>query len=177
MIGKSMTIGTTKPQARALAIIAIALAGASLSGCSLLGNIGGGNSGSSGTDSSEAPVGTDTDVFTVKVGDCLNDGGVEGEVSSVKTVDCAEPHDSEAFKSILMDDGDFPGDAAVEEAATTGCTAAFTEFVGFDYETSVLNFSYFFPTEESWGEGDREILCTIVDPAGKTTGTLAGAAR
>jgi Septum formation len=169
-----MATATNKTYLRTLAFVAIAVAGASLTGCSLLGNIGGGNEAANGTD---APVGADTDVFTVKVGDCLNDGEVEGEVSSVKAVDCTEPHDSEAFKSISMDDGEFPGETAVDEAAVSGCTAAFAGFVGLDYESSAFDFSYYFPTEGSWGEGDREILCLIVDPNGKTTGSLEGAAK
>ena len=172
-----MTIVNYKTYIRALTLVAITIAGASLTGCSLLGNIGGGNGSANGADSTDAPVGTDTDVFTVKVGDCLNDGNVEGEVSSVKAVDCTEPHDSEAFKSIAMDDGDFPGDAAVTEAGDGGCTTAFAAFVGLDYDSSALDFSYYFPTEGSWGEGDREILCLIVDPNGKTTGSLEGAAK
>lgn len=172
-----MATATNKTYVRALAFVAITIAGASLTGCSLLGNIGGGNGATSGTDGTDAPVGTDTDVFTVKVGDCLNDSAVEGEVTSVKAVDCTEPHDSEAFKSIDMDDGDFPGDTAVEDAAVSGCTEAFAGFVGLDYETSLLDFSYYTPTEAGWGGGDREILCLVIDPDGKTTGSLEGAAK
>jgi len=40
-----------------------------------------------------------------------------------------------------------------------------------------LDFRFITPSEESWGDGDREILCTVYDPAGDTTGTLADANR
>jgi hypothetical protein len=35
----------------------------------------------------------------------------------------------------------------------------------------------YFPTSDSWKNGDREILCTVYDDGVKTTGTLKGAAR
>ncbi len=165
---------TTTVLGRSLAALAIGTASIALAGCSLLGNITGGGSTDTGTDTA---TGTDTDVFTIAVGDCLNDGDVTGEVSTVKSVDCAEPHDSEAFASIIMDDGDFPGTDAVDSQAIEDCTAAFASFVGLAYDASELSFSYYYPTEESWANGDREILCLLVDPAGKTTGSLQGAAR
>ncbi len=157
---------------RALAILTLGVAGIALAGCSLIGNIAGGNDTPTTTDE-----GTTTDVFTIAVGDCLNDAAVEGEVSEVLTIDCAEEHDSEAYASIIMDDGDFPGDTAVDDQAVSGCKAEFSTFVGIDYDSSVYDFSYYYPTEESWGQGDREILCLIVDPAGKITGSLAGAGK
>ena len=169
-----MTITPGKAWNRTFAILTVSVASLALAGCSLLGNITNGSDTGTGTDTGE---GTDTDVFTIAVGDCLNDGAVEGEVSSVPTVDCAEPHDSEAYASIIMDDGDFPGDQAVTDQAESGCITEFNTFVGLDYESSTLDFSYYYPTEESWGQGDREILCLILDPAGQVTGSLEGAAK
>lgn len=161
---------------RTLAILTVGVASLALAGCSLLGNIT--NNNSDGATPSDAPTaGDSTDVFTIAVGDCLNDGGVTGEVSEVLVIDCAQPHDSEAFASIMMTDGDFPGDDAVQQQAADNCTAEFGTFVGTAYDTSTLDFAYYYPTESSWAQGDREILCLLYDPAGKSTGTLAGAAR
>jgi len=154
---------------RALAALAVGAAGFALAGCSLL--PGGGTS----TDTGEN--GETVDVFTIAVGDCLNDQDIEGEVSDVVKVDCAEPHASEAYASIIMEDGDFPGDAVVEEQAVADCTTEFNSFVGVDYQTSALDFAYYYPTQASWENGDREILCLIVDPAGPVTGSLQGAGR
>ena len=155
---------------RPLAVLAIALASVALTGCSLLGTIP--RQAEPNDDGS-----TTTDVFTVVVGDCLNDGGATGEVTEVAVIDCETAHDSEAFKSVIFADGDFPGATAVATQAVSECTSAFTSFVGLDYESSSLDFSYYYPTEESWALSDREILCLIVDPKGKTTGTLEAAAK
>ena len=125
------------------------------------------------TESSEA------DVFSLKVGDCLNQTTTEetAEVSSVPTVPCAEPHDSEAYAATDLPEGDYPGDQAVTDASDTFCSDQFATFVGLSYDESTLELASFYPTPESWAEGDREIMCFISSPDGQVTGTLAGAAR
>ncbi|HOB56030.1 MAG TPA: septum formation family protein [Rhodoglobus sp.] len=166
---------TTLPRtrlARTLAAVTIAAASFGLTGCSLLGNVV-----ADPAPSANPTEGTETDAFAIGVGDCLNDGGVEGEVSSVVVIDCAQPHDSEAYSSIQVPDGDYPGEDAILAQAEQDCLAAFNTFAGINYDQSTLSFSYYYPTEGSWGNGDREILCLILDPAGKTVGTLANAAR
>lgn len=168
---------TDKIWKRSLLALAVGAASLALAGCSLLGGAG------TGTGVDPQPgAGENTDVFTIQVGDCLNDGGSVGEVSEVPTVPCTEPHDSEAYASIIMDDGDFPGQQAADDQAVADCTTEFNAFVGLDYQTSKLDFAYYFPTEASWANGDREILCLIlaVDEAGnavKVTGSLKGAAE
>ncbi|MDO7881433.1 septum formation family protein [Salinibacterium soli] len=166
-----MTITSDKVWTRTLAALTVGAAAVVLSGCSLLGNV------------TNTPIdvdpsdGTDTDVFTIKVGDCLNDGTATGEVSTVPTIDCAEPHDSEAYASIMIPDGDYPGEDAVLDQANTDCEAEFAGYVGIAYEESTLGYAYYYPTEESWASGDREILCLVYDPAGQVEGSLAGTAR
>lgn len=141
-----------------------------LTGCSLLG------AGAAAPTPSSSD-GSATDVFTVKVGDCVNNGADQGQVTTVPTVSCATPHDSEAYASIIMDAGAFPGAQAVTDKATASCAAQFNTFVGIDYTLSKLEFAYYYPTEQSWANGDREILCLIDDPKGQTTGSLKGSAR
>lgn len=154
---------------RALALATISVAGLALAGCSLFGGSAPGDD--------PTPTATDSDVFTITVGDCLNEAALEGTVSAVPLVDCATPHDSEAYASTAMDDGSFPGAVEVKKQAEAECTTQFNEFVGVNYDASTLTYSYFYPTQDSWAQGDREIVCLIDDPAGQTTGTLKGAAR
>lgn len=160
---------------RAFAVLSAGAVAITLAGCSLLGV---GLTGNSAPASPADPTaGIETDVFTVEVGDCLNDGGVDAEVSTVTKIDCTLPHDSEAYAGITMDDGDYPGEGAVRGQAETDCTDRFDMFVGLDYTNSELEFAYYYPTAASWAQDDREILCLIMDPAGKVTGSLDGAAR
>jgi len=166
---------TTSPSLfpRALALATVALAGLALSGCSIIGNITGGGANNGPTDEASGS----TDVFDLKVGNCLAPSEIEGEVDSVVLVDCAEPHAREAYASLMFDEGDYPGDEVVEDESLDRCTTEFATFVGMDYQESTLDLASIYPTSESWAGGDREILCLISDPAGDVTGTLENAAR
>ncbi|HEY4152047.1 MAG TPA: septum formation family protein [Pseudolysinimonas sp.] len=171
-----MSMTATSPRwTRVIAVTTIAAAGLLLSGCSLLNQI----TNTTQRDASGTPTAENdnADVFSIKVGDCLNDATATGEVTTAPIVPCSKPHDSEAFKSIIMDDGDFPGDDAVTSQADEGCADAFPGFIGIAYDDSHLNISYYYPTSDSWANGDREIMCTVYDDGVKTTGTLKDAKR
>ena len=121
-------------------------------------------------------TGGDTNIFTIKGGDCFND--VSGsEISEVPTVPCAEPHDNEVYGEYNFTGDDYPGDDVVAVQAKEQCVTQWEAFVGLPYEDSDLEVFPITPTEGSWGTGDRLVSCAIWDPAGLVTGTLAQAAR
>lgn len=139
----------------------LTLSALALAGCSLLTGV---------------PEG-ESDVFTIKVGDCLNDLDVaDGEVSSVPIVDCAEPHDTEAFARTESTSDSYPGSDALFAELDAYCQGdVFVDFVGLPYDDSRYYTTGYIPTSGSWEErGDRELLCTIGDPDGQTTGSLEG---
>lgn len=115
-----------------------------------------------------------TDAFALQVGDCLNDGSATGEVTTVPTVPCSEPHDSEVYAAFELGQSSYPGEEIVQGKADAQCLTAFDQFVGEPYLESRLDFAYYYPTAESWASGDREILCVIYDPEGPVTGSLRG---
>lgn len=126
------------------------------------------------------PVGPeDTDVFALRIGDCLNemDHNTDETISEVPMIDCEEPHDFEVYHVDDLDGDDtFPGEEEVAELAAEECQDAFEDFVGIDYESSSLDFTTLFPTQEGWENfNDREALCLVLDPAGQTSGTLENA--
>lgn len=157
---------TTSHLARRLAALAtVSLAAIALTGCSLL---------------TEALNGGESDVFTIKVGDCLNDDASGGEISTVPVVDCDEPHDTEIYASILMDGDEYPGESETVDFADEACYNEFEDFVGTSYEESLYSYATLYPTAESWENfGDREVLCRIAlaDENGnieKVEGSLKG---
>jgi hypothetical protein len=155
---------TRTPARRISGAIALVLAATVLSGCSLLDSLTGGG----------IPEG-ESDVFTLKIGDCLNDLSAPDEVTTIPVVDCSEPHDSEVFALTDTTVAEFPGDQALFDELSTFCQGdVYTDFVGIPYADSMYGTSGYVPTVESWGNGDRELLCTIGDPNGQTTGSLAG---
>ncbi len=121
-----------------------------------------------------------TSVLSLEVGQCIT-GQTDGEdqVSSVPVVDCAEPHTGEIYSLPQLPDGDFPGDDAVQTSAGELCSGQdFQTYVGKSYEESEIYFSFLVPTEGTWADGDREIVCYLVNQDNSDiTGSLRGANR
>ncbi|MBF4562638.1 septum formation family protein [Microbacterium sp. VKM Ac-2870] len=148
-----------------------------LGGCSTISNLIGGEQAVRDADTGQVTESGKADAFTIKIGDCFNDQSAS-TITDVPAVPCSDPHDNEVYHEVTMPDGEFPGDSAITDAAEKGCGEAFASFIGIPAENSTLSFSYLTPTRDGWeGANDRLISCIAYDPAGKVTGTLAGAAR
>lgn len=115
------------------------------------------------------------DVFDIEVGSCMNKADLEGdEVSAIKTFDCAEEHDVEAYAATDLEGDEYPGKDAILTKAEDFCMAEFESFVGSNYQESTLFFSYLYPTQESWDQkDDRQVLCLLISDE-PVTGSLGG---
>lgn len=159
-------------RSRLVAAALLLIAASTMTGCT-----------ASGSDTAAVKgEGSATDVFTLHVGDCLNDAAAKDEVSSVPTVDCALPHDTEVYDTITVQDDSYPGDDALSKEADDACLAAFPAFAGIAYDDSNLDYSSYYPSESSWQQKDRTVSCIILslDPEGdpiQTTGTLENAKK
>jgi hypothetical protein len=118
------------------------------------------------------------DVFSLEVGDCFDEPEDAEQVSQVPVVDCAEPHGNEVFAVFDLPDGDYPGTEAVQTAASDGCLGdRFESYVGTAYPESEIFASALWPTEGSWGAGDREVVCFLFEPGVQLIGSQRGAGR
>ena len=114
-------------------------------------------------------------VFDLEVGQCFDDPDDFGEVANVDIVDCEEPHDNEVYHLFDIPDGDYPGASAVDSEAVDGCLAAFDAYVGTEYLDSRLEIRYLYPSSDTWGQGDREVVCSLYDFEDKQlTGSMRG---
>ena len=127
----------------------------------------------------EAPEVAEHSVFELELGTCLDDASVpEGaDLADIPQVPCEEPHDSELFGIITIDDDTYPGADVLVEKGQSGCQLRFSDFVGIDFRSSTLDFHFYYPTPSSWSQGDRTIYCMVVDPGLKVTGSLEGTQR
>jgi hypothetical protein len=119
-------------------------------------------------------------VFALEAGDCFTAtddllGG--GEVQDLPTLDCEDEHDGEVFAIFaVMDvpDGGYPDVEELQANADEDCLGAFEDYVGVPYEESTLLFANLVPTEASWADGDREIVCFLfAEDEGPLTGSMA----
>ncbi len=115
----------------------------------------------------------------IELGDCVDDPAIidGSDVEQSSVVECSVPHYAEAYAQFDLPEGAYPGEDAVTTAAEEGCDTEFTGFVGMDYQESVLEVFYYYPTEDAW-DVDRGVVCIIIDPSGEPiTGSLQGANR
>ena len=69
----------------------------------------------------------------------------------------------------------WPGDPEASREAEELCQAAFTAYVGIDYERSKLEAAFIYPTEKTWPGGDRVVLCTVeAHPSQPFTSSVRG---
>lgn len=112
-------------------------------------------------------------------GTCFDDPDDDVDLvtlDDIPIVDCGSPHANEAYGSYDIGGDDYPGAASVHVQADGLCYDAFEGYVGTAYETSVYDFSWYFPTEESWPIGGTNIICfaynaDLSDMAGSIEGT------
>ncbi len=121
------------------------------------------------------------DAFSLEIGDCILDpldGEDEGEVLDVEAVDCAELHDREVYALIdhpAGDDAEFVGDDEIVEFSGMSCEEEFEDFIGVPYAESEFFLTFLHPTDASWADGDREVVCLVYDPDEAVTGSLRNA--
>ena len=129
---------------------------------------------SSGTIVGEGSIGA----FNMRVGDCFdNINSSAEEVSSVPGVPCSQPHDYETYAIFDVDITSYPEDEGMSDLALESCMGRFESYVGKDYQSSSLDITSMYPSQQSWRENDREIVCAIYDMnAEKLTGTAKGRA-
>ncbi|WP_194165047.1 MULTISPECIES: septum formation family protein [unclassified Pseudactinotalea] len=99
-------------------------------------------------------------VATASVGTCTNLSDLQDEITDIPAVGCDTSHDAEVFHLAALDDGDYPGDDAVGEAADQACYDAFEAYVGTPSEESAVAYLVIPPNEETWTKAnDREVVC------------------
>jgi hypothetical protein len=115
---------------------------------------------------------------TAAEGDCFNTDSDGSQVAGIDVKPCDESHVYEAYAvfDYPAEDGDgYPGDEEMSSYADDQCTARFTDYVGVDYDTSAWYSTSITPSEDTWGAGDREVICALhtEDEAG-VTGSARG---
>jgi hypothetical protein len=114
---------------------------------------------------------TRNNVFELSLGGCFDDeSSSSDEVSEVPIVECSDPHDNEVYAVHEMTDSAYPGFDSTGDRADGLCLA---DFELLKHENLELDFGWLIPTDRSWANGDREIICFVyrVDLE-KMTGTI-----
>ena len=124
-----------------------------------------------------APLTDPAVVWTVgRVGDCLVQ---VPDRTALSVVPCSEPHDLQRYVSGSVVDLGVDTDAAFDQAAiadavTAACVAAFEPFVGTPPTSSALQTAQTRPNADTWTAGDREYHCSVGVEDARVVGDAAG---
>jgi hypothetical protein len=116
--------------------------------------------------------GDSVDAADVKVGDCIVEIPDGSRVAFIDVVACEEPHKGEVFTILTMPEGDFPGQMAMARYQDR-CAPALATYAPSAVTDPDVGLFVLYPTEESWGRGDRAVTCIATSDATRT-GTLKG---
>jgi hypothetical protein len=112
---------------------------------------------------------TKSAVFSLKTGECIDPRGQSASILS-----CATPHDAEVFATFTLPDSKWPGDTAVQAAASSGCATRLTAYINPQLAIS-LSSTYVYPNQVAWQAGTRTVICEVTATSGQLTGSVRGA--
>ena len=93
----------------------------------------------------------------------------------VTRTDCRAKHHAEVTLRSRLRGGAWPGDDALDEQASKVCEAAFPRYVGLALDESLLDYDYITADRAGWEDGNRTLICLVVDPSQEwTTRALKG---
>jgi hypothetical protein len=94
---------------------------------------------------------------------CVRDAPTAADDLTV--VECRSPHAFEVMaRTVLSGPKKWPGDAAMDEPATTKCKPIFASYVGIQFDDSQLDLSYLTADTTGWNQGDHTLICVVLDP-------------
>jgi Septum formation len=119
-----------------------------------------------------------SDAGDLKVGECFDDPAGATRITDVHRHPCTEAHNAEVVYLGKLPDGDskFPTTTTVQDWVRANCVPAWSAYTGKDFESELtLELGFYQPSPESWGSGDRHMVCYAVrsDSAPLTTSVKA----
>lgn len=128
-------------------------------------------------DDSEGPDPKPSTVYIneLRIGDCFDDTSSDDELIAR---DCPDRHDAELIAVVMLPDGPFPGDSAIDRSADHACVGPFGTYVGKPRDQSELYLDWWTPDESSWNQGGRQVYCVAYGPANqKLVGSVKNSHR
>lgn len=122
------------------------------------------------------------DPIDLALGDCydpINDENTDVLLAAAMR-SCDEAHLHEVFGLVLLKDplgAPFPNDRDIEDASLDLCDTAYERYVGISVDDSKYGYLYYTPSEATWEDGDRLVVCVVDDRGDRITGSIKGTAE
>jgi Septum formation len=108
-------------------------------------------------------------VFSLRAGDCLNSSQ---NGLSVTILSCTTPHEAEVFATFSLSGSSWPGDAAAQQQASSGCANRIAGYLNPQLLNAGLTQQYVFPNQDAWQAGVRTVVCEVSSPSGPLSGSV-----
>ena len=112
-------------------------------------------------------------VFGLRAGDCLNSSP---NGLSVTILSCATPHQAEVFATFSLTGSSWPGDAAVQQQASSGCANRIAGYLNPQLLNAGLTQQFVYPNQEAWQAGVRTVICEVSSASGPLSGSVRSGA-
>jgi hypothetical protein len=109
-------------------------------------------------------------VFGLRAGECVNSSQ---NGLSVTILPCATPHAAEVFATFSLTGSSWPGETAVQQQASDGCTNRLAGYLNPQLLNAGLTQQYVYPNQQAWQAGVRTVVCEV----GSASGPLSGSVR
>ena len=104
----------------------------------------------------------------LNVGDCFMEPDATDDISEVQHRPCGEGHDAEVFAVLNYEGDTYPIEMTLERFIDEQCLPAFATYTGEAFDTQTdLTVGWFYPTRQSWNDGDREVTCYLIRSDGQ----------
>jgi putative regulator of septum formation len=87
---------------------------------------------------------------------------------------CSAPHQAEVFATFALTGSAWPGTAAVQNEASSGCASRLSGYLNPQLAISLAQ-SYVFPDKVAWTAGTRTVICEVQAVSGQLTQSVRGA--
>jgi hypothetical protein len=108
-------------------------------------------------------------VFSLRAGDCLNSSQ---NGLSVTILSCATPHEAEVFATFSLTGSSWPGNAAAQQQASSGCANRIAGYLNPQLLNAGLTQQYVYPNQDAWQAGVRTVVCEVSSASGPLTGSV-----
>jgi hypothetical protein len=109
-------------------------------------------------------------VFKVREGDCINTPNGQ----AVTVLPCSVPHDAEVFATFTLPGSAWPGTAAAQQTASSGCVSRLSGYLNPQLSISLTQ-AYVYPDKAAWDAGTRTVICEVRATSGQLTSSVRGA--
>jgi len=108
-------------------------------------------------------------VFGLRPGECLNSSP---NGLSVTVLSCTRPHQAEVFATFSLTGSSWPGTAAVQQQASSGCANRLAGYLNPQLLNAGLTQEYVYPNRDAWQAGVRTVVCEVSAATGPFSGSV-----